>query len=121
MDFESVQRWLDSYVDAWRTNDPEHIAALFSRHATYAYHPWDAPLRGREAIVADWLDEPDETGSWHAEYRPLLVDGNRAVATGETHYADGSAFSNLFVIRFDRHDKCVEFVEWYMSHPKEAS
>ncbi|MDR9451175.1 MAG: SgcJ/EcaC family oxidoreductase, partial [Acidimicrobiia bacterium] len=55
MQSETVTRWIDAYIDAWRSNDPESIAALFAEDATYAYHPWDEPLRGREAIVADWL------------------------------------------------------------------
>jgi len=29
---------------------------LFSRAATYSYHPWGDPVRGRDAIVASWVD-----------------------------------------------------------------
>ena len=71
-----VQRWLDAYVEAWRTYDPEAIAALFGEEATYAYHPYDEGeevIRGREAIVADWLQEPDESGTWEANYPSLVV------------------------------------------------
>jgi len=35
----NVQTWLDAYVEAWRTYD-------------------------RDAIVASWLEERDEPGSW---------------------------------------------------------
>ena len=59
----------------------------------------------------------DEAGSWAAAYRPLLIEGDRAVATGETRYADGKAYSNLFVMRFDGDGRCSEFVEWYMEQP----
>jgi ketosteroid isomerase-like protein len=112
-----VQRWLDAYVDAWRSNDAAAIGALFSDDAEYRYHPYDDPQRGREAIVAGWLEEPDEPGSWEAAYAPLLVDGDRAVATGETRYADGRTFSNLFVLAFDADGRCREFTEWFMEHP----
>jgi hypothetical protein len=57
---DAVQRWIDAYVDAWRTYDPASIGALFAEDATYAYHPYDEGeevVRGREAIVADWLEE----------------------------------------------------------------
>jgi SnoaL-like domain len=115
----AVQSWLDAYVDAWRSYDRGAIAELFSADATYAYHPYDAePLRGRDAIIANWLEEPDAAGSWEASYRPLLVDGERAVATGETRYAEGRTFSNLFVLRFDADGRCAEFVEWYMEQPR---
>ena len=115
---ERVQAWLDAYVEVWRTYDRDAIAELFSADASYAYHPYDdEPLRGREAIVESWLSERDEPGSWEASYAPLLVDGDRAVATGESRYADGRTFSNLYVMRFDGEGRCSEFVEWYMEQP----
>lgn len=115
---ERVQAWLDAYLEAWRTYDRDAIGELFSAGASYAYHPYDAePLRGRDAIAASWLSEPDEADSWEASYRPLLIEGDRAVATGETRYADGETFSNLFVLRFDSDGRCAEFVEWFMEHP----
>jgi ketosteroid isomerase-like protein len=118
MEREAVQAWIDAYLDAWRSNTPEQIAALFAEDATYAYNPWEDPLRGRETIVADWLDEPDEPDSWEAEYRPMLVDNRRAIITGETRYADGKIYSNLFVTDFDDDGRCRAFTEWYMRHPK---
>jgi hypothetical protein len=117
MTTDDVQRWLDRYVQAWRTYQPESIAALFTENATYAYQPWAEPLRGRKAIVADWLDDPDSPGSWQASYRPLLVDGEQAVITGETRYEDGKVFSNMFVVNFDGSGRCHRFVEWYMLQP----
>jgi len=117
---ESLEAWLDAYVEAWRTYDRDAIAELFSADATYAYHPYDEePLQGRDAIVASWLEDPDEAGSWEAAYRPLLIDGDRAVATGETRYADGPTFSNLYVMRFDDDGRCAEFVEWFMEEPRD--
>ena len=110
-----VQRWLDAYVEAWRTY--EGIGELFSEEAEYRYHPYDEPLRGRDAITADWLRERDGPGSWEASYELLLVDGDRAVATGETRYAEGRTFSNIFVLAFDAEGRCREFTEWYMEHP----
>jgi hypothetical protein len=115
---ERLQAWLDAYVEAWRTYDRDAIARLFSADATYAYHPYDdEPLRGRDAIVASWLEEPDAAGSWEAAYRPLLIEGARAVATGQTRYANGKIYSNLYVLRFDGEGRCAEFIEWYMQHP----
>ncbi len=112
---EQVQTWLDGYVSAWRTY--EGISELFSANAEYRYHPYDEPLRGPDAIAADWLSERDEPGSWEASYAPLLVDGDRAVATGETHYAEGRTFANIFVLTFDGEGRCREFTEWFMEHP----
>jgi SnoaL-like domain len=116
---EQVQSWLEAYVSAWRSYDSAAIDDLFAAAAVYRYHPYDdEPERGREAIRASWLDEPDEPGSWQASYAPLLVEGDRAVATGETRYADGRTFSNLFVLEFDGDGRCREFTEWFMEHPR---
>jgi hypothetical protein len=114
---ERLQAWLDAYTAAWRSSEEAAIGDLFSSDAAYRYHPYDKPLRGREAIVADWLEEPDEPGSWEASYAPLLVEGDRAVAAGETRYADGRTFSNLFVLEFDGEGRCRDFTEWYMEQP----
>jgi hypothetical protein len=56
----AVAAWLDGYSHAWGTYDPEEIGALFSADAVYWYDPFTEPLRGREAIVADWLKDRDE-------------------------------------------------------------
>lgn len=121
MNRESVQEWLDKYVEAWRTYEAAQIRDLFSEDALYFYSPWDedCPLRGREAIVADWLKEPDAPRSWEGRYEPVAVEGNVAVAQGRTSYfrPDGSVdrqFANSFVLHFDEDGRCTHFTEWYM-------
>jgi SnoaL-like domain len=117
---EDVQSWLDAYVDAWRSYDPDAIGELFSEEAGYSYHPYDDPLVGRAAIVESWRAERDPPDSWEAAYRPLLVDGERAIATGETRYANGDIYANLWELEFDDGGRCTKFVEWFMKHPRAA-
>ena len=121
MNRESLQVWLDKYVEAWRTYQPAQIGELFSEDALYYYSPFDEnnPLRGREAIVADWLAEPNPAGSWEANYEPVAVEGNIGVAQGRTRYfrPDGSVereFDNIFVMHFDEAGRCKRFTEWFM-------
>lgn len=114
---EGVRAWLNSYIAAWRSYDTGAIGDLFAEDAVYAYHPWDEPIRGREAIVADWRSERDDPLSWRAEYRPFVVEGNRAVAVGETRYVGGKTFFNIWQLTFDQNARCSEFVEWYMTPP----
>jgi hypothetical protein len=109
-----VQTWLDCYVAAWRSYDRQAILDLFSAEATYAYHPWGEPLRGAESIADDWLAEPDRPGSWEASYRPLLIEGNKAITSGTSTYSDGRVFHNLWEVDFDDQGRCSRFVEWYM-------
>ena len=114
---EDVQAWLDAYIAAWRSYDPDEIADLFTENATYAYNPWDEPIEGVDAIVNEWLTDPDEPDSWEAEYRPLLVAGDQAIAVGETRYTSGKVYLNLWPLTFDENGKCTAFVEWYMTKP----
>ena len=119
----TFQRWLDSYIEAWRTYDDGAIADLFSEDARYRYHPWDEGdevVEGRAAIVANWLEDRDEPGTWTAEYRPWAIDGDRAVAAGVSRYlaADGVTvereYHNVFLCRFDDEGLCSEFTELFM-------
>ena len=126
MDHKSVQQWLDKYVEAWKSYNPAQIGDLFSENALYFYSPWDEdnPIRGREAIVAEWRREPDPSGSWEARYEPIVVEGEVAVAQGRTRYIkpDGSIdrqFNNIFVLNFDKSGRCERFTEWYMQ-PRSA-
>jgi len=115
---EQVQAWLDAYIEAWCGYDPGAIGELFDEDATYAYYPYTEPERGREAIAASWLEDRDDVGSWEASYAPLMLAGDRAIATGKTRYADGRTFSNLFIIRFGDSGRCSEFVEWFIEQPR---
>jgi ketosteroid isomerase-like protein len=124
MDEARVAAWLTEYVEAWKSYDPAAIGSLFSEDAVYRYHPWDesatSQVRGRDAIVTNWLEDPDPAGSWTAEYRPWLVHDDRAVAVGVSHYlvADGSAvereYHNVFRLVFDGEGRCCDFTEVYM-------
>lgn len=120
MTHDEVQHWLDSYVEAWRTHDPDKIGALFTEDATYRYHPGGEGILGRDNIVAGWVkykDEPLNVNPWTAEYKPWVVEGDRAIAVGETHYEGAEDYFNSFQLVF-RDGKCVEFTEWFMEPPE---
>jgi hypothetical protein len=131
MDHRDVDLWLDAYVAAWKRYDREEIGALFSEDVAYRYHPYDEPVRGRDAVVRAWLgeDEPDGAserdpeGTYDGTYRTVAVDGDVAVATGHSVYrtAPGGpidrVFDNCYVMRFDETGRCREFTEWYMQRP----
>jgi ketosteroid isomerase-like protein len=124
MNREAVNLWLDRYVEAWKSYDPQAISDLFSEDAEYSISPWDEPFKGREAIVAYWTKEPDAAGSWEADYRAYAADGDRAVAIGTTRFlGDQRAkvvkqYHNVFVLRFDQEGRCSSFGELYMEKPK---
>ena len=126
MEREDVQRWLDDYVAAWKSYDRERIAALFSEDVSYRYHPYDDPVRGRDAVVAAWLGEGDQEvassrdkpGTYDGSYAPVAVDGDVAVAVGESTYTEPpTVYDNCYVMRFDPEGRCREFTEFFMKRP----
>ena len=126
MDHAAFQSWLARYIDAWRLLDPVAIGDLFSPDVRYAYDPFEEAVVGRKAVVDSWLTDPDEPGSWEADYEVLAIDGDAHVAHGRTRYLtdDRSGidreFANVFVCRFDAEGRCREFTEWYMRRRPEA-
>lgn len=131
MDLQSAQDWLDRYIQAWLSYNPNDVAALFSEDVAYRYHPYDEPVVGRQAVVASWLAEDtsdsastrDAPGTYEAEYSPVAIDGDTVVATGTSRYRDvpGGPFvriyDNCFVLRFDGEGRCREFTEYYIRRP----
>jgi SnoaL-like domain len=122
MNRSDLQAWLDRYVAAWRANEPDPISELFTEDAVYRWRPYggdDHAVRGRDAIVDSWLEEPDDPTSWNAHYEAYSVDGDRAVATGTSRYeASGEdperTYHNVFLLRFAPDGRCAEFNEYYM-------
>lgn len=133
MDRSAVQEWLDRYVEAWKSYDPAQIASLFAESATYRYHPYDPEdevVRGRDAIVRDWIEPDgnastrDEPNTYDARYEPYAVDGDRAVAVGTSSYWTDATRSkleriyyNVFLLRFDDGGRCIDFTEYFLKGP----
>jgi ketosteroid isomerase-like protein len=115
---EQFQGWLDRYVEAWKSYDPAAIAGLFSEDAEYRVHPADEPIRGRDTIVADWLESPDESGTYDAHYEPLAIDGENHVASGWTRYYRDDELAdeywNIFLCRFDAEGRCTSYTDWWV-------
>lgn len=131
MDHHTAQRWLDAYVEAWRTYDPVRIRALFAEDIAYRYHPSDEPVVGADAVVASWLGESDHEGAssrdapgtFDASYAPVAVEGDTVVARGSTRYRPTPGdpvdriYDNCFLMRFDDAGRCREFTEFYARRP----
>jgi hypothetical protein len=114
---EQVTGWIDGYLAAWSSRHPDQIGRLFGDRAVYYTAPYRQPWRGREEIVAGWLDR-DEPGQARFTWKPLAVTDDLAVVQGETVYPDPPlTYSNLWVIRLDRDGRCTEFTEWWMEQP----
>ena len=76
--------WVAGYVAAWESNDPEQIGALFTDDAVYLTAPDVEPRRGRDAIVAGWLEDLDEPGTWSFDWKILDERDGFVLVQGRT-------------------------------------
>jgi ketosteroid isomerase-like protein len=109
--------WVAGYVAAWESNDPEQVGALFSDDAVYLTAPDAEPRRGREQIVAGWLEDLDEPGTWSFDWKILHEDDGFVVVQGKTEYPAEKDYLNLWIVRLDGDGRATEFTEWYMPRP----
>ena len=117
MDAKALDAWLEGYVRAWDTNDPENIGGLFIEDARYYTAPFREPWRGRDGIVASWLERKDEPGTWSFRHEVLAIAGDLGFVRGWTTYLNPpTGYSNLWVIQLAPDGRCAEFTEWWMEH-----
>jgi len=115
---DRVRAWVEGYVEAWNSNDPAAIGALFTEDAAYHTEPYGEPWRGRDEIVRRWLKRKDQPGDTEFRWHPLAVTPELAVVEGTTAYRDPPrTYSNLWVLRLAADGRCAEFTEWWMQHP----
>ncbi len=113
----NAQRFLDGYLDAWRTNDPDSIRALFAPDATYRSGPRDLePAVGVDAIVAQWEEDRDEPDTWSYTGEVDLQTKTAAVIRGVTTYTEGpksGTYENVWLVRIADDGRAVEFQDWW--------
>ncbi|WP_173922485.1 nuclear transport factor 2 family protein [Agromyces sp. Marseille-P2726] len=110
------EQWVERYVAAWESNDPGQIGALFTDDAVYLTAPDHEPRRGREAIVAGWLEDRDEPGTWSFDWKVIHEDEDTGfvVVQGKTVYPAEKDYLNLWIIRLAPDGRATEYTEWYM-------
>ncbi len=85
MDDARLAEWMEGYIRAWNSNDPDHIGSLFADDSRYYTAPFRPPWMGREGIVQGWLESKDEPGQTDFTWEPLVVTDELAVVVGVTH------------------------------------
>lgn len=112
---DRLDQWMDGYVLAWSSNDPEHIRALFTEDAVYDPQTAGGEWEGIDEIVEKWVEVGDVEDNWDFQWQPLVEADDIAIVTGRTRYVEPEAsYRNLFVIRFDDDGRCRDFTEWYI-------
>lgn len=111
------EKWTEAYVEAWKSNDPQQISALFSEDAIYLTSPDAEPRVGRADIVTGWLDDLDEPGTWSFDWWIVREDDEFVVVEGRTKYPAERDYVNLWIVRLDAEGRATAFTEWYMPRP----
>ncbi len=126
-DLTSLRDWVDRYRAAWRSNDPADIAALFTEDAVYRWNPFgrdqDGAI-GRDAVVASWLDTPDDPDTWEMTCTPLAVNGDLGVvrctvsySAAAVHRDAAETWHNIWLVHLTPDGRCSDFTEHYMKAP----
>jgi uncharacterized protein (TIGR02246 family) len=116
MDAAGVTAWMQSYREAWNTNDPDDVRALFTEDAVYAIDPFRVPWHGRDEIARRWTAGISQ--SVDLTYQVLATDGDLAVVhwhviTQNVGDPVRVEYDGILVLRFANDGRCREHREWF--------
>ena len=115
----TTRSWLDGYLRAWTSKEPDDVRSLFTDDAEYWFRPDDAdPARGIDAILAAWA-EPEPTAA-EPNLDVLVEDDRLGIITGRVEYPGHASYANLWEVHFAADGRARKFVEWYMQAPAEG-
>lgn len=119
---EMLTDWVRRYRVAWESNDPQDIGSIFSAEAEYLTEPYAEPWRGRDEIVARWIEAKDEPGDTDFEFEVAVISGEYGIVRGTTGYKTPPprTYSNMWEVTLDETGRCSRFVEWWMKHDSPA-
>ncbi|MDF2492045.1 MAG: hypothetical protein K0Q58_623 [Microbacterium sp.] len=112
--------WLNGYLRAWASKDPDDVRAIFAEDGEYWFRPDDPePVRGLDAIVRMWQDEEEPTSPVH-DLRVLVEDDEVGIVTGQVDYPGHQLYLNMWEVHFAPDGRAARFVEWFMT-PRESA
>lgn len=125
MNRKAFEAWLGEYAEAWRLQDPQRAAALFSHGALYYETPFDEPLSGRDGIVQYWQEgAADSQTDISVACEALGVSGSVGVAHWSARFTRVPSgvkveLDGVLAATFDDQGLCCVFREWW--HRRESS
>lgn len=111
-----VAGWMDSYRDAWISNDPGDVAALYTEDATCAVEPFGDPWRGHDEIVRRWTVGIAQRVALTHEV--LAIEGDLAVVHWHVFTQNAgdpvrTEYDGILVLRFGADGRCRDQREWF--------
>jgi nuclear transport factor 2 (NTF2) superfamily protein len=116
MDRDGVARWMDAYRDAWISNDPAEVAALFTEDAEYSIEPFREPWRGQDEIVRKWTAGIKQQVA--LTYEVLALEGDLAVVrwhvlTQNQGDPVRTEYDGVLALTFAPDGRCRDHREWF--------
>jgi len=120
---DEFSHWLEGYRQAFIAFDAEAAGELFSEDATYQDSPYADPVVGRVAIAAYWRMVAELMTDVEIECEVVAVSGDVGVAhlrDALTRVSSGTRarYDGIFVVRFDRDGRSIDFREWWVQEPR---
>ncbi len=109
---DHVMAWVGEYERAWRDDDADAVATLFTDDAAYRLSPYEPSEIGHDAIRAFWLDDAGRAFSMQADV--VAVDGATAVVRVDVQYRTPKEqeYRDLWIMRFAADGRVADFEEW---------
>ncbi|MCR2783938.1 MULTISPECIES: nuclear transport factor 2 family protein [unclassified Microbacterium] len=106
-----TREWLNGYITAWESKDPDDVRKIFTEDAEYFFQPDDPEAaRGIDKIIEEWLD-PEPTKAEHN--LDVLVENDQVgIISGHVTYPGHSSYVNLWEVHFAPDGRAQKFVEW---------
>jgi len=111
-----LSRWHEAYKRAWEDLDPQAAAELFTEDGTYAWGPFEEPLRGREAIRARWAEVTAGQSNVSFGYELLgELDAGGISRWWCSFDVEGARIEldGIFIVALTGDGLCSEFREWW--------
>jgi hypothetical protein len=119
--------WLRRYGEAWIAGDPHAALRLFTDDAAYHEKPFEAPMRGHEAIRRYWT-EGAQDGQRDVSFaaQPIGIDGDTGHARWQATFvrvptASFVELDGVLAASFAADGRCREFREWWHRRETPAS
>ena len=114
---DALTTWLEGYKRVWEEKDPEGAASLFTGDATYAWGPYEEPLRGRDAIRARWAEVTAAQSDVTFASEPLgSTDSGGGIAHWNCAFnveAPRIELDGIFIVTLTEDGLCSDFREWW--------
>ncbi|KMV22105.1 hypothetical protein ACT16_13130 [Mycobacterium heckeshornense] len=119
-----MQQVIDTYLQAWASQDPELILTVFTPAATYHERVLGEPIRDHAGIREYWQTKVvKEQANIDARLLNLYIDGTTAIAEWEARFDDlvkghRKLMREVAILEFDG-DRIASLREYWASQPLE--